>query len=672
MTTPDASAVQRSLLERGWADAAALTARFPDIDRVLKGMLGSVPPFVVDAGGRVVDLQIGNGRYYGRDAEGVARALIDGSLSQGPNISMRMPLPAAMHGGLHAICRDLLAASGFPSDLPDRSSGQANGTRLLFGCGVGLGHHLWPLIERLDPRYLVVYEPSPELLYSASFTVPWRRVIERFDQPGRGLFVVSGGPADVACSNIARWLQSVPMINIDGARLIEHHGDPAFERLKLLLADHIRVINRFPGFFFDERRQFIHTLANLQQTHGIFTESRPGSIPCDLIVVGSGPSLDEALPLLREAQERAVMFSCGTGLAPLQRAGIRPDFHIELETSPQRYALASSTETQDLFTETTLIASNGYYPPSFALFQRRLTFLRTTNFAAQTFRDLAAPLHHGAPTVTNAAIALGQALGFRRIFAFGLDLGYRDPDVQHSRRSLYFDEAKGKFHLNFAHIRGGETLRSFYPESKIEVEDNQGGKLLTNEIFHASWRAFSAFIAAEKPTLVHCGLGARLHGTEVRRIADMHVTDFSGNKAAAKAAIGDRFRPVKLDPRFLAECVAIEQLKLDRMLADVEAIAAGLLGDLEQVRDRVNLMSLRLRDVPDEEVSTRTLAATDFDKLGVFAADLAASTADVAARRRILEAWQSSVHALARHMRTQMENIVPGQGVDPIPGSTPR
>ena len=144
--------------------------------------------------------------------------------------------------------------------------------------------------------------------------------------------------------------------------------------------------------------------------------------------------------------------------------------HIELETSSGRYALASAVEDPEVFRSATLIASNGYYPPSFELFEWRLMFLRPGNFAAWVFRALGTPLLHGAPTVTNAAAALAHYLGLRRIFAFGVDLGYYDTAVQHSRRSLYFDEKKQGFHPDFAHLPGGQALRSFYPTSEIEVQ----------------------------------------------------------------------------------------------------------------------------------------------------------------------------------------------------------
>src|SRR5256885_9352263 len=54
---------------------------------------------------------------------------------------------------------DLSSGSVLRSEASgERTQNWSDGwARLLFFCGTGLGHHIWPILERLDPRYVVVY-----------------------------------------------------------------------------------------------------------------------------------------------------------------------------------------------------------------------------------------------------------------------------------------------------------------------------------------------------------------------------------------------------------------------------------------------------------------------------------------------------------------------------------
>lgn len=673
MTGSHVTSIQARIAERTGAEITTLVARFPGLETALTPFEGVMPSFLVDPAGdgRIVDLVTESGRYYGRDARDVAAEQVARALSERANIECRMPMPTAAHGRLHDISQELLRAGEFAEELPARiDGGLENGrSRLLFLAGLGLGHHVARLIDELDPRYVVIYEPQPQLLYCASFTVPWRRLIAKLSGEGRSLLVLSGDSAEVSAQKVKGWLETVPAVNVDGGRWVQHYDHPGFGQLKSVVAEHVRMLNKAPGFFIDERRQFIHTLANLPKTQGVLAERRPRSLDGDLILVGSGPSLDEALPLIARARDRAIIFSCGTGLTPLLRAGILPDFHIELETSSGRYALASAVEDPTVFRTATLIASNGYYPPSFDLFERRLMFLRPGNFAAWVFRALGTPLLHGAPTVTNAAAALAHYLGLRRIFAFGVDLGYYDTAVQHSRRSLYFDEKKQGFHPDFAHLPGGQVLRSFYPTSEIEVPDNRGGRILTNDIFYRSLRAFDAFIHDEKVELIHCGQGARIWGSQVRRIDELSEADFSCDRNSVLSGISARFSAVNAAALDLDRVVAVERGNLSSFVSVIDGIVRAPIVSLTDFLDRANAVSRRIREsVNESEVGPQRLVGGEYEKLTMFAADLARSARDRAVAERVWDTWRSEIAVLGAHVQAEMATVVAGQGIDPIPG----
>lgn len=79
-------------------------------------------------------------------------------------------------------------------------------------------------------------------------------------------------------------------------------------------------------------------------------------------MVGNGPSLDESIELIREYQDKVIIFAAGTALQSLMNAGIKPDFHVIVERTLSVYQVLTNTTTDDMLSDMNLLSVEVVYP----------------------------------------------------------------------------------------------------------------------------------------------------------------------------------------------------------------------------------------------------------------------------------------------------------------------
>ena len=124
------------------------------------------------------------------------------------------------------------------------------------------------------------------------------------------------------------------------------------------------------GFFDDERVSLSHTAHNLKNNIKLFKPYPNTKKMPPAFIVGNGPSLDELLPMIKQHKDDAVIFSCGTTLGSLYKAGIKPDFHVEMERVAwvEDWILAGTDE--EFRKDIIGLGLNTLHPDSLAMFER--------------------------------------------------------------------------------------------------------------------------------------------------------------------------------------------------------------------------------------------------------------------------------------------------------------
>lgn len=383
--------------------------------------------------------------------------------------------------------------------------------------GVGMGYHLEYLAQQ-DIGHLYIYEPNEDLFYASMFTTDWQWLVEQFTKENRSITILVGVSFDKYLEGFQKLFHKFGLFKAGCLPVYQHYAsEESDEIMKNFFKNVVAIYGGF-GFFEDEILSVRNTLANIKL--------KPNFLPENLIineelrprvfVCGSGPSIDEAIDFVKENQDKAVVVSCGTALKVFHKAGIVPDFHIEVERTKGVKDFLDTIDDPEYFSKITLIAMQNVMSTVVAKFGQTLLYLKPNDGGTDLIRvthpkNNIAHLFGSNPTVTNSAVAVCNYLNAKEVYLFGVDLGYKDPNQHHSKDSAYYNELKEK--VNHARYR-----------SKKTAEANFGGKVFVNHVF--DWARTSMEYALRRQEdsgdCFNCSDGAKIVGAIPTKIADIN------------------------------------------------------------------------------------------------------------------------------------------------------
>ncbi|MBT6407296.1 MAG: motility associated factor glycosyltransferase family protein [Rhodospirillaceae bacterium] len=152
------------------------------------------------------------------------------------------------------------------------------------------------------------------------------------------------------------------------------------------------------------------------------------------VVVGAGPSLNNALPHLAACRDRVIVVSTGTALKPLLHAGIRPDLVMSVDGSCKT-AAQFDVDCTGLRLACTAIA----HPTVVEKFDRIFVGHLDANPIGSWLQRFGAADGDilAAGTVTASAMELARQMGCDPILTVGLDLSMADDGRSHADHSMY-------------------------------------------------------------------------------------------------------------------------------------------------------------------------------------------------------------------------------------------
>jgi hypothetical protein len=220
--------------------------------------------------------------------------------------------------------------------------------------------------------------------------------------------------------------------------------------------------------------------------------------------------------------------SLGTSLRPLLAAGIRPDFHIEVEnTEDTADAVAASTAGFDT-ADITLVVSLTVHPRVARTFRRAMYFVRERMGITLLFGRGYEPLRPSGPTVANAGLAVALRLGFREIYFLGMDMG---------------SKVAGKFHAAGTIYATGQLRDPGIAQERLP--GNFGGDVtaigarLGQPVLNWSRHMIESVLAANPDLRIYnCSDGARIAGALPRLSSTVTLTGAAIDRNAFRDGIG--------------------------------------------------------------------------------------------------------------------------------------
>ncbi len=210
----------------------------------------------------------------------------------------------------------------------------------------------------------------------------------------------------------------------------------SYQNMKVedILAKFITVNNSIvsEAFFLPAITQnLVHHLSKIHKTPSLYHLQNAFN-GAQVIICGAGPSLVQAIPFLRQAQERALIIAGGSAISILNHHGIFPHFQCVTDPSEKEYKIikgAYSFEVPNFLEararydiDTTYngkeIIANHSYHPLFQNWIQDLTGIKPSFEEGMTTQ--------GGLSVTTFAIDIALWIGAKSIYFVGVDLAYHE------------------------------------------------------------------------------------------------------------------------------------------------------------------------------------------------------------------------------------------------------
>ncbi len=404
-----------------------------------------------------------------------------------------------------------------------------------FILGIGLGYHLAPLIERRVARHLVLIEPVAELLFHSLSSIDWEDIFQSARENDINVHFIIAKPPEQIMLSLHRLIDGEGPVFLDGSLAYVHYATPAIEQTRNLMNEELRL--HFPslGFFEDEMLMLRNTYLNaLGNPFYAIEPGRSGAASIPVLIVGSGPSLNQDIEDIRRLSKHALVASCGTALSILLDHGIRPDIHVENENHPLIAKNLERVLSDHSLDGITFIAPTTVDPQAGAVFSKRWYYLRDHYCSSNILLGKnMAPLPESSPIGANVALSSLLALGFNHIYFFGVDCGHKEGADHHAEGSVYLDDT---YHDPEANIKISRWERR-------KVPGTFGGEVLSTPLWERSRHNMSRLLGnSPQARVVNCSDGAAIPGAMPRRSAEVVLAEPATAKAAALAEMEAKMR----------------------------------------------------------------------------------------------------------------------------------
>lgn len=418
-------------------------------------------------------------------------------------------------------------------------------TCMMFGLGLGYALHI--IMQRFSFDYVFVCEPDFEVFYASLFCIDWEDIFEESDAKSGCLFLKVGIDYDIFLDELGSVVSSVGNSSLISSFCYQHTPGQHVNALIKRFFDNFSLLQSGYGFYNDAVTGLAHTIENLNKNKcSVFYPNKNCKEQFrqfTAYVVANGPSLDEAIDVIRANKDRVIIFAAGTALNSLLKLGITPDFHVLVERPKKTYDYLCETLDLDVLSTLNLLSVDVMYPEVPPLYDWAGLALKGPEAGSVLcqgsyllkYKKLIPSLPNPGPLVANTALSFAVSLGFGEIYMFGVDNGYSLSGITHSKYSIYNEDVRHK---------------AFNIDSKgasFELEGNFDGVVRATSLMKQAHQQMETIIKSfSNSQFYNVGSGAKLRGAFPIKSEDVLPSQID---------IGKDKIVHKVKAQFLQECV---------------------------------------------------------------------------------------------------------------------
>ncbi|MGD9663128.1 MAG: 6-hydroxymethylpterin diphosphokinase MptE-like protein [Porticoccaceae bacterium] len=406
-------------------------------------------------------------------------------------------------------------------NLPTLPNGKRFSNSVVFA-GIFHGLHIDYYLSRTQLSNAAFIEPEVNRFVLSCYFLDYQRLDEHFG----GLILHIGD--DFPHSHINRFLTNAQNTAPVWVRVLPGYASDKVE--PLMRQFRLKWRHLYDVWVPAENmlKELDNAAYNIAAGANIYAEIVSLSDKSRIAVGGSGPSLSEDLPWLKEHQNQFIIFAAHSSVSALQQAGIKPDFQFNIETFHWE---KETYERLNLDTAIPIVTPIGTLPDKFADFDQ-VFMLPETNSMLPV--NISKTIPFLSPTTGNTAIGFACNCAPTQVCLFGFDFGFREATKTHVKESsAYQDEAAHQKQLGSSNVQ----VPANFPEAST---------VYTQSYFNLArlYAEYAIGLARKNKTQVfNCSDGARIAGAEPYRSSDIPAWDY--DKSTDIEKIRSMFRPLQ-------------------------------------------------------------------------------------------------------------------------------
>ncbi len=418
--------------------------------------------------------------------------------------------------------------------------------------GVGLGYHIEKLSQK-DIGHLYIYEPNNDIFYASLHVVDYKELIEKYTGQNKGITLQIGSTPEFYIEDLHKLLFERGVYRCGVLPIYRHYNSPESNEALNRLLDNVTNFYSGFGFMEDEMISVSHTLKNLKDKNRRVINSSVNlgnKTNKPVFICANGPSLDSSIAFLQANREKFHLFSCGSALYPLYKAGLTPDLHFELERTEGLFEWVSVIEDKSYYKEISIVSMNTVSPKVLDLFGESYIYMKPNDGGTDLIRmafldtfDQSLHLFGSNPTVSNAATAFATKAGFKEIYLIGVDLGFKDTEYHHSKDSVYFEKFKDVYK---ATTNGNKVLPGNFSDVVHTTAHFDFGRHVIEYVLRRPDN--------EDVKCFNCSDGVKIQRAEPKHIEDIVLLDCQEDYSITQS-LHDQSRAEAYDYEFLVDKV---------------------------------------------------------------------------------------------------------------------
>ena len=399
--------------------------------------------------------------------------------------------------------------------------------------GLGMGYHIEALIKKYPDKKIIVIEPDKRVLYHALQIRDLESIIKGCEiWLGESVLTTKSKMYEMITHPLARGIMFIPFYT----SVYQDYFNELVEGLKKIMNDWAVMINTKRCLV---DKWYTNRIKNDEVESVNFSNFVDKFKGIPAILVGGGASLIEHIPLLKQLENKAVIFAAGTTIEILLNHGVTPTFMAAIDQDPiSEGGLHEHLEADVPLIFDGQVAQNSLYYKGKKI-QMQLNVNRYTGMVIPNL-----PIIESAPSIGNVGLDILHKMGCSPILMAGMDFSY-------GYGKLYCDGTR------------------FQEERKdtgcITIVNNFGETVATEPSFLSMVNWFEEYVPRIKPNVINC----THKGVVFKSIPWQAISDFTFDKEYDfKAIINDCYK----------EYIDVCQVKQAK---------ANLRAELEEIKDFV-------------------------------------------------------------------------------------